>query len=130
MNLICADISHQWERIKPQVEQIKASGQVSWEPQDVLDSCNFGESRLYIGRDDPDSWLILKVMSDRYSGERYLFIWLAWGKDGFDSARRHIPDVEEIAREQGITLMKMESPRRGFERLGWKPIMIEYERRL
>ena len=113
MNLVCADISHQWERIKPQIEKIKASGQVSWEPQDILDSCNFGESRLYIGRDDPGSWLILKVMSDRYSGEKYLFVWLAWGKDGFDSARRHIPDVEEIGRD-GPFMLNGKTPKKGF----------------
>jgi hypothetical protein len=123
-----ADIKENWDMVRPCLEKLKTMGEVWWTPDDIHASCLCGISRLYIAEEDPDAFVIARIDENKRTLERSLFIWIAWGGKNHGTMDKYLPFIEELARVNNCEVMKMQSPRRGFERTGWKPVMIDYTR--
>jgi hypothetical protein len=121
-----ADIRKNWGKVKPCLEKIKAMGDVPWIPEDIYASCAFGESRLYVGRENPDAFMIVRIDEDKHTGKRNLFIWIVWGGEYHGIINKYYPFVQDLAKANECEEIRMQSPRRGFEKYGWIPAMINY----
>lgn len=127
--IILSDIKTNWTWIKPCLEKLKAAESgLSWIPEDIYASCVYGESRLYIGGEDPDSFMITRIDEDKETKKRTLFIWIAWGGSGHNIMDKYFTDLVRMAQSNNCDTMRMQSPRRGFEKIGWTPTMIDYSR--
>ena len=123
-----SDIKTNWDQIRPCLDKLKTMGDAPWIPEDIYASCVYGESRLYIGKEDPDAFFIIRIDEDKHTGKRALFMWIAWGGKNHGTMDKYLPFAEELARANHCESMRMQSPRRGFEKTGWTPVMIDYVR--
>lgn len=76
--------------------------------------------------------LVWHVSICEYTGERTLWVWIAWASNGRDVIADYQWQLLEMARAFGFDRVAFESPRRGYERLlqqPWRKVRVEYEMR-
>jgi hypothetical protein len=123
--LTALPIKEVWSFVKPKLEEIKARCRTDWEPQDIYDDCLTGTAFLY-GVDEDRSFVVTVPRINPFTGKAELFIWAAWG-DGVTQGK-HMDKLYEIANGIGADCLTMASPRRGYERTGWKVKEVVYAR--
>lgn len=114
-----------WPRIKKGVEEL-AGMAGNWWPEDVYSSLKSSESQLYVCE---PGFVVITPKRDGYTNEVSLHVWLAWA-EAHGASVECIPQIETMARNLGAGKITLHSPRRGFEKTGWNPVMIHYERKL
>lgn len=114
------DIREKWETVKPALEEIKRRFNAPWRPEDIYAECVYGEARLYSSEEDPDKFAVVKINVDKYTKERSLFVWVAWGGKDRHVQEKYMEDFAELAIANNASRIEMRSPRRGFARMGWK----------
>lgn len=110
-----AQIRSEWDRVRPQLEGL-AKGQ-DWRPEDVYAECLYGRAVLYTC---PEGFVVLKELVNQYSGEKYLFIWVACGSgsvEGHTLINWYWPQISVIAQSVGANRVSFESRRNGYERV-------------
>tara|TARA_R100001163_G_C5052882_1_gene189477 strand:+ start:405 stop:854 length:450 start_codon:yes stop_codon:yes gene_type:complete len=78
------DINVLWNRVKPGIESIHQSlPWATWIPEDIYYECKTGTAALVFekGSDPEDAFTVLKMLTDDKSGEKTLFVWVAWCPD-------------------------------------------------
>lgn len=123
MTIRIADIRAEWDRIKDAVAEACAPDRA----EDAYASCKFGKSSLLLS--DDGAGAIAHVKEDPFTGENVFWVWCAFGPPG--SIERNLADLDELARQQGCTVMRHEAYRKAWDRIpGWKAKTTLYERRL
>jgi len=122
------DIRQTWETVKCWLD-IVADNQ-DWRSEDVYAACVAGNAALYMPDDDDEGLLILRVTENPFTGDKVLFIWVAYSPLG-DAQEKYSGDLESIAREAGCQWIEFESKRKGFSRRGeWEPMNTMYRRKV
>lgn len=125
MKLEIADVRREWEHIKDAVAELCADGQARAE--DVYADCKHGKASLLICA---DGFLVVRIETCNYTGQTMMFVWLAHANI-VGAVEKYQPELDRIAREQGATVIRMNSTRKGWERAeGWHLVTSVYERRL
>jgi hypothetical protein len=119
--LIPGDVRQHWDDILPGLLAVKAKVDVSWRPEDVYAMCLIGKAHLYLCK---CGFVILQEEVDEHTLRRELLVWIAYGVD--HAQNEHTNELIEMARRVGASRLKVMSPRRGFEKAGWKIDAITY----
>lgn len=120
------DIRRVWDLIQADIAYLKTRYNMDWRPEDVYAQCLAGRAFCYLCE---DGFLILKPMENPFTLEQELFVWICCGS-GDDVVTDYYPDICELAREIGATVITFESPREGWikhaKARGWKAAMVTY----
>jgi len=122
------DIRVTWDTVEDWLD-IVAENQ-DWRSEDVYAACTTGNAALYMPDDDEEGLLILKVIENPFTGDKALFVWVAYSPL-CDAQEKYSGDLEVIAREAGCQWIEFESKRRGFsKRGGWEAMNTMYRRKV
>lgn len=128
--LVPCDIRKVWEWIRPNLEAIRERQGCEWRPEDVYAYCTTDRASLYVSEDNK-TFTVLQLRQCPYTGERSVFLWVAWcdNEDG-DLSDEYIPFLEELAKSEGARSLEFESKRRGFiGKSAWTPTYTKFQRR-
>ncbi|WP_031431833.1 hypothetical protein [Methylomicrobium agile] len=107
------DIRLVWDRIKADVDALKAEYNLDWRSEDVYAQCLMGRAFCYVC---PDGFVIVKPQENPFTLAKELFVWICVGRGG-DDLNEYYPDICAIAKDIYATAIIFESPRPGFRRL-------------
>ncbi len=126
-----------WPFVKKGLEQIKARWPVDWIPEDVFSTLRNNNAELVVAQrgERGIAYYIAYRQFRPWSNLPEYFIWILWSISMAD----RVPEDEE-AREKIVAFMKArarqlgcypqpiacQSPRKGLEKMGFKPYMITY----
>lgn len=114
-----------WSWVRPRLERVIAkNNETGWIPEDIYTSVRTGASALAtIGQDDG---IIVMQKQVRAMGP-VLFVWVLEG-EGLDAMQVQLFDeLRKIARAMGARKIIQNSPRKGWERVGFKATQVIYE---
>ncbi len=113
-----------WAFVKAGLEVVRNRCFERWIPEDVYTALKQGGSQLFVAE---DGFIVVTPQKDQFSGEQILFIWAAYGTNAlvYEEGEKLIT---QLAKQIGAKRIQMESPRRGWERRGFDPVKIVYER--
>lgn len=123
-------VRNYWEQVKVGLEVIKEHPQCeNWIPEDVYVAIINGTSTLHLGYLDNQycGFLVLTPMKESYTNKQTLHVWLAYS-ERHDIHELALQEVEQMARNINASKITLDSPRRGWERRGFKEVQIRYER--
>jgi len=112
-----------WPLIKDGLEKVKARCHEVWIAEDVYASIKTGASTLHL---KDDGFLVLTPTRQAHTGKPVLHVWIAYSAGSNQEEGETY--LDRIAKQYGFQLITMKSPRRGWERRGWFPACIEYQR--
>jgi len=122
------DIRKEWGWIRHLFEKIRIDGGYDWKTEDVYAACLSKDATLLIS-DDFLSIVVCHLMECLFTGEQFLFVWLASG-EGY-AQKEHMPQLIDLAQRAGASFIRMETHRKGFERIpGWTKRHTTYDWRL
>ena len=95
-------------------------------PEDVYAAIKGGSAFLFvIGADDG---FVIVQRTQSFDGPR-LFVWIVWGPRLLAPQRIALEaELDQLATSIGVRKLRMHSPRKGWERVGWQAIETIYER--
>jgi hypothetical protein len=102
------DIRLVWNAIRPGIESIHAGMPwVDWIPEDLYAACILGEAAVIIKPDtNPgDAFMIVRMDTNNRSGEKTLFIWIAWSPDE-EGAASIYRDLEILGQNNGCAAIE------------------------
>ena len=120
-----ADINEVWGQIKPGLVAISAKTSPDWSLEDVRNLCESGEWLLFLD-DETGAWGMATLYTCRFSGEKRLEITCACHQGKGDAIPVFMPFWIRLAQHTGATSIEVRSPRRGFERKGFRPVDTIY----
>jgi hypothetical protein len=103
------DVREVWDRILPGIESIHSSlPWTEWRIEDVYAECLSGESAIFTKEGEEDagrSFFVAKVKINPSTGQRVLFLWIAWSPEetGAEAIR---DDLEQLALGEGCTAIE------------------------
>ena len=103
---VLADVRHEWEFVKPGIEQIlAASSPLTYRVEDVYAACVHNEAHLWTSR---DGFVVTTTELDTYTGEKTFLFWIAWASQrGSALSVAHRKFFEDVARETGHTKVEV-----------------------
>jgi len=114
-----------WDQVRPGLEYVGRVTQQEWRPEDIYAACVANEAFLFC---DEAGFVVVEPQTNRFTDERDLLVWVAYGKGG-DCFRRYESELVAIAHRFGASQLVAHSPRKGFGRLtGWKAVCTKYRR--
>lgn len=126
MPLELADIDEVWPRVE-HVARVSINGdQCSHEELKI--ACREGQALCFAS---PDGVLVVTLEQNHVKMDLELLIWVAASVGTHGVIQKYLPQIDQIARELGVSRMKFESDRAGWLRaLGgdWRIRNIEFER--
>lgn len=126
------DISHDWDRVRAGLIEVKAATTDDWLPEDVYMSLKSGGSNLYIGEDDTGDYLgfIILRLAQTFHGSK-VEIWCAHSATKTPLMRTFWPHIQAICRNAAADKITFSSAREEWQvaakRLGFTPKQISYE---
>ena len=131
-SLVVGDIRLEWDWVKKGVESIlRSSSHLTFRPEDVYAACISKEAVLWISE---EGFVVTTGQTDQFTGERSMFIWLAWRKQGGDLISRYGGFLEQAALDAGFDALEAESHRAGMEKVlvknGWEVQTVQYRKDL
>lgn len=121
------DLSDIWPWVREGVQDVILKCNERFLPEDVYHSLRLGHSFLYTI--DDVGFVIVKRDTD-VSGEGALFVWIMWAEPETMRPREEqcFAELAELARKANCRVVRMHSPREGWERRGWNITHRIYER--
>ena len=103
-----ADIRVEWERVRPGIEKILVdSPHLTFLPEDVYSECVNDRATLLTSS---VGFLVLRTVIDKFTGDKTLFIWLAYTYTrGTNNWLDHVEWFESIARALDCKFIEMRS---------------------
>ena len=134
---VIADIRREWDWVRPGVEEIiAAQPQLTYRPEDVYAACVNQEATLFVRKGAPgNDFAVTIVEFDKYSGEKGLFMWLAYLKQrGKKQASKLMEFFEQVGRDCGCSYVELKTPLEPlgtyYLKNGWELDTKVYTRRL
>lgn len=115
-----------WEWVRAGLVEVQAKTNAEWMPEDVYAALKGGSAFLFvIGADDG---FVIVQRTQSFDGPR-LFVWIMWGPRSLAHQQFAIEvELDRLATSIGVRKLRMHSPRKGWERVGWQAIETIYER--
>jgi hypothetical protein len=115
-----------WPWVRIGLEEVQAKTRPEWLPEDVYTAIKGGSAFLFtIGADDG---FVIVQRTQAWDGPR-LFVWIMWGRNALAQQQFAIEvELDKLAASIGVRKLRMQSPRKGWERVGWQAIETIYER--
>lgn len=131
--LVVADIRREWDWVKIGVEEIcQLNPNLTFRPEDVYAACVNRQAVLWIS---PDGFVVTTTLIDEFTGEKTLFLWLAWAKSrGTSLLTKYQGFLERATREAGYSILETRSPFLGLmshmKAHGWTLDTVVYTKRV
>lgn len=114
-----------WPFVREGLEKVKALRGGTWRIEDVYADCIHKAAYLWIA---DDGFVIFKPITDDYSGENILLVWVAWGKANVDLVDKYQDQIVEIAKEQRFDIIRFyRNAKVPVEYKGWKKTYTIYD---
>ena len=113
-----------WWWVRKGLDEVIARCNEDWTVGQVYQALTAGTAVLYIVGAE-DGFMVVQREND--SRGPILFVWVLWG-DCADGQENHFHFVDELARSIGADRIRMRSPRKGWQRRGFKVKTMVYER--
>lgn len=114
-----------WPVLETALKRVKDKTGERWSPPFVLDRILKGQAGLFEFRDgEHKAWLIVELY--RQGDEPWMNVWILEG-DGLELHKDAIPLIDGLARQVGASAWRA-TGRKGWQRIGLKPIATVYER--
>jgi hypothetical protein len=122
--LIPADqLDSRWEWVRAGLDALIAKCNESWHPSDVYAAIHSGRAFLY---QIADGFVVLQMQQTW--GRTELFVWILYAPHDMKPRREEVfTELQQMARRMGARAIVMKSPRKGWERVGFKVKEITYE---
>lgn len=111
----------------PLLEKLVERSQPDWSVANAVQNCVSGRWTLLVDDDGP-SFVMVSVVEAPYSKQRRLVIEACCHPNTELGIEHFYPLLNMLARSMGCCEITMESRRKGWERIGWKPEWISYSR--
>jgi len=116
-----------WQKVKPYLELIAKD--YPWRPEDVYAECLYKDAVLY---QNTDGFVVLKQVTEPYSEEQELFVWVAcsYHNNGTSVIHDYYHEIEQIALSIKAKRITFGAKRIGYDRVmspEWSATRI-YER--
>ena len=121
------DIRTCWEQIRPGLEIEKAKCHSDWRPEDVYKLCVDGRWSLFTD-DGTDGFVMMSQYTCPFTGCIRLVLEAGYYHGEVPVFEAYGAALDEMARDVGASEIEIQSCRRGFEKLGWRPMGIWYRR--
>jgi len=128
--LEAVDIRAVWATAEPMLEALLKKNDQDCKPVDVYTACVNSQATIFMPNDDDSGLLVVAKKENQYTGEQYMFVWIAYHKDS-NAQERYSQEIEDMARHYGCAYVEFQSKRRGFERRGeWEMMNTTFRKRL
>lgn len=117
-------VNHIWQWVRKGLDEIRAKCDEAWTTGEVYNALLSGSAVLYIAGEEDGFMIVRKIVDPRGP---ILFVWALWG-DLANTQDTHFRFIDDLAKNIGADRIRMESPRRGWERKGFKVKTMVYER--
>lgn len=115
-----------WERIKPGLEIIRVKTHADWGLDDAYQQCLLDQWAIFMD-DAVDGFLITRLYQCEFTGVRRLEVIAAYyGGSDVDPTEMYLPFIQQLARAADAKQIEVRSPRRGWERKGFRVVDITY----
>jgi len=113
-----------WPQIREGLEEVKRKCGETWIPEDVYTAIKIGTSSLHMLSDG--GFLVLTPKREEHTNRPILHVWIGHtqGNDYLEGEEY----LDTLCKQYGFAKVTQISARRGWERRGWKPARIMYER--
>lgn len=131
--MVVSDIRREWDWVKVGVEEVcRANRNLTYRPEDVYAACVNRQAVLWTC---PDGFIITTTLTDEFTGEKTLFLWLAWAKSrGTSLLTKYQGFLERATKEAGYSILETRSPFLGLmshmEAHGWSVDTVIYTKRV
>lgn len=119
------DIRTCWEKIRPGLEIIKRKCHADWRVEDVYSRCVSGSWTLFTAA-GVDGFFICWKADATFRPEKVLEIECAYHAGDVDAFAVFEPLILELAKKNGCAAVQFRSPRKGYQRKGWKVVDMIY----
>jgi len=130
------DIRLVWNAVRPGIEQIHAAlPWVDWRPEDIYASCLNSESALITkqGVDASEAFMIVRMDVNQRTGEKILFMWLAWCPDETGAPDIYM-ELDQLAISNGCSAIEFITGEKKLvefaDKFGFKKVMYEVRKEL
>ena len=131
------DIRMVWEKILPGIEKIHSElPWRDWRIEDIYAECLSGQAGVFTkaGEEDPgNSFFIARVNVNPSTGQRVLFLWIAWSPEEL-GAEAIGEDLEKLALGEGCTAIEFITNEKKLvtyaEQFGFDRLMYQVHRSL
>ena len=113
-----------WPWVRAGLDKVIERAGADWTPGQVYTALTSGTALLYIAGAEDGFMVVQRQMDSRGP---ILFVWALYG-DCADEQDAHFKFTDELARSIGADRIRMESPRKGWARFGFKVKTMTYER--
>jgi hypothetical protein len=130
---VVSDIRREWDWVRPGLDEIcAASRSLTYRAEDVYAACVNKQAVLWT---TSEGFVISSTEIDQFTGEKTMFLWLAWAKvRGTSLVSKYQAFFEQVAREAGYSTLETRSPFLGLmshmEAHGWTVDTVVYTKRL
>lgn len=115
------------EEVRKSLKRVKEKTGEPWSPEFVMKSIEAGHSGLFHFWDD--GHLAFMVVEKMWQGEKaWMNVWIVEG-EGLEKAEEALPLIDDLAKWLGCDSWRC-TGRKGWERIGLKPVATVYERTL
>jgi len=124
------DVRAVWSAAEPMLEALLEKTPQDSKPVDVYTACVNSYATMFMPDDDDEGLIVVSIRENQFTGESYLFVWMAYHKDK-NAQEIYGQEIEDLARRHGCAYIEFESRRRGFERRGdWEMLNTTFRKKL
>jgi len=124
------DVREVWEAAEPMISALLEKTPQDSRPVDVYTACFNNNATMFMPDNDDSGLLVVSVKENQFTGEIYLFVWMAYHKDS-NAQERYSAEIEDIAYKHRCAYIEFESRRRGFQRRGdWETMNTTFRKRI
>jgi len=124
------DVREVWEAAEPMISALLEKSPQDSRSVDVYTACVNCNATMFMPDDDDEGLIVVSIRENQFTGESYLFVWMAYHKDK-NAQELYSQEIEGLARKHDCAYIEFESRRRGFERRGdWETMNTTFRKRL
>jgi hypothetical protein len=123
-----AELRKDWPWVRPLLEIVIAKTGEQWIAEDVYAAVSNSRALMHVS-DKPAGVMVSYPDKEAWSGDQVLHVWALWCVDGMEALQDEAYAIlTDVAKRVGAKRVLMESPRAGWQRVGWQVKKYIYER--
>jgi hypothetical protein len=123
-----AELRKDWPWVKPLIDIVIAKTDEPWWAEDVYAAVTSGRALMHVS-DKPAGVMVCYPDKEVWTAEPVLHVWALWCVDGMETLQDEAYAIlNDVAKRVGTKKIVMESPRGGWQKVGWKVKKYIYER--
>lgn len=128
MPIRSVELRKDWPWVKPLIEAVIAKTDEKWWPEDIYAAVKNQTAAMFVS-DDPEGVLVAYQGQEAWTGDTVLHIWVCHCKQGMEMLwDEGWQMVEKMKERIGAKYVVMDSPRPGWQKLGWEITRYIYKR--